>query len=187
MTIHESYIVLLVGLAMMMAVYIVSAAERRRASKHASRLENTYAALEVHYDAMEKFLGDPAAPDLLKEVLVDLSDFVSDRRAAIALAEHICDVDHGPSQPGDGSVSGLLTELNKHRADLVEQFHLAMTKGVVALLLRWPETAATFEKFMAQSGSVRDSALAGAVRSTKRGWIARDDTHHDGADQLAPA
>ncbi len=107
--------------------------------------------LRQHYDALDKFVGDPAAPEPLQQMLLEFSDAAANEEAAQKMVELICAQD-GPRQVSDGAQKILrqLDELRRHRPELVDVFDKSISSGMMAAFLRWDDTARMFDQIAAR-------------------------------------
>jgi len=136
-------------LSVVIAATVVINQWRARLRERTKDLRITAKVLSDHYDAVERFVSDPAAPQHLKEALLGLTEAISTREVACRIAPAFAD---GSLLEGDDSSVVFirdLKQLRSHREDLANDFSQAVGAGTVALFLRWPETAKTFKQMMA--------------------------------------
>jgi hypothetical protein len=125
----------------------------RRAARHRQRtreLKQACRALAAHYDALEKVVNDPAAPIEIKNALRDMSAAIPIRMAAQYFA-----LEWANRPPADAEIQddrGLLRaevrKLGGSHPDLLDEIEKAIKNGLIALFLRWPETASMFPSLM---------------------------------------
>lgn len=118
--------------------------------------------LKAHYAAMERVVSDPSAPQEAVEMLLAISEISADRGRSIEFAQFLC---ARPTGNGGSTASfhAEMERLRKHRPDLVSDFETAVSKGLVALFLRWPETTEILPKFLegfSNPKSARDASIA---------------------------
>jgi hypothetical protein len=108
--------------------------------------------LRQHYEAMEKFVTDPAAVPSAVEMLLAISDISADRKQATILAEKLCKptAKLRATSAEDQRFFDDLTQMRTARPDLGDAFETALASGLVALFLRWPETAELMPRYAAK-------------------------------------
>jgi hypothetical protein len=153
---YDTQILLPVAVAISICV-VVAAYLKARSRRHRERLiELTVAhqALEAHYSAMKTLCSDGALSAPLLTMLVGMSHGLSSHRVAQYIVSEFTkgSLEH-KRRTSSGDVDRELENLRKTRIDLYGEFEKAMKSGLIALLLRWPDTASAFKAFMAQSAS----------------------------------
>lgn len=143
---------------------------RLKSEKRAEELNRAADMLEIHNMHLVSFLNDSAAPDLLKDLLVDFGDAISSEHAAHEYACRLTDRRNSEISEATKPILLLIGELRKHRVDLAQNFELAVSTGVIAMLLRWPETARVFEQAMSQVATEpgRDIGFATRIVGSQR-------------------
>ncbi len=137
------------SLALMLGVY-------RSKSGHLSRrireLKIAKSALEAHYRAVQIVLDDPAPSKELKQSLCNFSDAVTDQDFGIFLTKMALDdsLFKARISAGTKKIHAERIDLEKRNEALKKAFHTASESGIVAIFLRWPETANLFIKVMAE-------------------------------------
>ncbi len=106
-------------------------------------LDVTRQALMEHYKYVTLILKDPAPSLELKRVMTLMSCAISTRTAATDIARQF---KSGKLKmtPHDEATDGLVEELRQlkiSRPDLAEKFEKAVSTGITALFLRWPENS----------------------------------------------
>lgn len=122
-------------------------ARQAKARRRTDELQRAGAALKRHFAELNKFVSDAAAPDKLKLLLLDFSEAISNRETACDFVgryatQRTSTVTKISSETQE--VLNSLQELRVHRSDLAESFDIAMGMGIVAMLLRWTETAEAY-------------------------------------------
>lgn len=126
---------------------------RVRARIHQERaadIKIAHRALTQFYASVDKVITDPAAPDDLKLLLLTMAEAMPDRSAAQYIVKELTTTGfNGKRNSSDQDTS--LEEwrnLHKSRPDLAEETVKAFKSGMVALILRWPETAKLFKEVL---------------------------------------
>lgn len=147
------------------AVAAVILLQRNRSRQRTSDLNAAASALQAHYEALEQFLSDPAAPKGLKDLLTSFSEALSDREVARKVATAFRDGELFSRPPEAVSWKGDLDRLKRTRPDLVDMGARVIGTGIVVMFLRWPETSAIFQQMMAElaSDSRREFVIARTV------------------------
>lgn len=124
--------------------------------RRTDRIKIATEALQAHYTQLEEFLNDPAAPSELCDMLLWASDKVADAQAARELVQLFISTRNQPPKAASNSpVDQALSELRRHRADLVDQFDNCLRLALAAMFLRWDDTARIFEASVATLPSDR--------------------------------
>lgn len=96
------------------------------------------------FDAAEKVVSDPAAPEIMKE-FVDISErLIGDRELTQRMASNIIASRQNSSPDRQKKLNELyqvLARLKEQRPDLIHTFYIAINSAMAASLLRWKETA----------------------------------------------
>ncbi|MBB3771523.1 hypothetical protein FHS55_002122 [Angulomicrobium tetraedrale] len=135
---------------------------RRRARVREAVIKYDAAAanLRQHYEAMEAFVTDPAAPASAVEILLAVSDISADRDLAAKLARRLCEKKKlGAPSAEDQAMMADLAKLATSRPDLNEAFETALASGIVAMFLRWPETVELLPRYAARLTNRRQEAV----------------------------
>ncbi|WP_321505158.1 hypothetical protein [Breoghania sp.] len=151
-------------------------------------LEIAKKALRKHYEAVSIVLDDPAPSKELKESLCGFSEAITDREFGMFLIQMVRD-----DVFSDKKIGAEAKKIHSERSDLARKydhlnkaFHSAIETGVVALVLRWPETSRYFRQISLQMASDerRETQIAQKAASflKDRGRNNdRDDGNHGGA------
>lgn len=138
-----SLLIFLAGVALGIA-YIRSVRRRRKLRHRAQNLRNATFLLTEHYDALERFLSDPASPELARQRLIDLNDIMASEHLSRSFVQLMVDRkqdgSRGKRQAANDdseSIIKVVTQLERHRPDLAEDFHTALAAGVSSMFLRW--------------------------------------------------
>ncbi len=129
--------------------------------------------LDTHARALERFLDDPAAPTVLKRLLLSCSDTATDREAVGKLIAWAAS--RPLDQPADmeqvGAASDALTRVAAHRPELAEDFAIAVMTAVAGGSLRWPESAALVDSAFMRLATIpkHDVAIAVTAASLRAG------------------
>lgn len=144
---------------------------RMRAEIHrerASDIKIAHRALTQFYSSVDKIITDPAAPDDLKLLLLTMAEAMPDRSAARYIVNEL--TTNGFNGKRNSSEQDASLEewraLHKFRPDLAEETVKAFKSGMVALILRWPETAKLFKEVSTTLTDER--AEIAAVRKVSR-------------------
>lgn len=133
---------------------------RMRARLHRERaadLKIAYHALEEFYASTHQVVSDPAVSDELKMILITIGQTISDRSMAKLVVDELSR-DDVIEKRAAGDNDRLFAEaqiLFKTRPALAETVSVAVKSSLVALFLRWPETAAKYKKLSAALTSDR--------------------------------
>lgn len=165
------------GLAVvsLLFIYCIGVDMRIRANSRLSDVSHATKLLSEHYNALEKFVDDAAAPEELKDVLLQFSDAAADKEVALYVAREYA-MGSSNSKKDDNSSVVALEELHHHRPDLEQLFIRSVGTGMLAMYYRWPETAKYRDSMMQRIASGRTSEVSFAARSAKR-W--KGDRHND--------
>jgi hypothetical protein len=171
------------GLTLLL-VYCAFDELRRRTQKRTRDLEIAAAMLSAHYEEMERFLGDSAAPASLRDLLIDLSDAVTERESARAFAKALSK----PNRNAKNEVETVtllndLRELQVHRGDLATALRTSLAAGVGAMFFRWPELASKRDAFIARYTT--QDEIAFAARTVRPHRQRDNDGHIDGGLAVA--
>lgn len=148
---------ILLAAAVLFSVCVVLTAYLKALSRqHRERLIElnvAHDALAAHYHAMQKLCSDGAVSESLMTMLIGMSNGLSNHRVAQYIVSEFekGSLDRRGTTVGVGEVHRELENLRKTRVDLFEEFETAMRSGLIALLLRWPDTASEFKAFMAKA------------------------------------
>lgn len=172
-TIVAAWPAIVTVLSVTFAIASIIHAQRSHTRQRARDLTATAAALEAHYDAVDVLLKDPATPSSMKDELVVFSSAVSDRDMAIWVAmkfrsgELLRNAKSAPYKEEEFEL------IRKTRPDLMDALLIAVGSGIMAMMLRWPETSPVFQEMMAAIGSNMRNEFTVARRvaktSAKRG------------------
>jgi hypothetical protein len=135
---------------------------RIKAARRAAELKQVSILLQDHYEALECVFGDPDTPDELSEILVLLSESISNRKMSQLIVSHVFENDTAISKE---VLETDVDELRSKRPDLVSQIERAIATGFSAMILRWPETSRWAEIKMSEMlRKDRDREIARAVK-----------------------
>lgn len=159
---------LLAGLASALFLAARFAAEQRRARRAAQR-QRAMGLLARHRAALERFLGDGAAPTGLQRLLLVFSDAMQEpeivtRLARGAAAGHLTRM---PDALEYRDLEVTAQHLAQARPDLAEDFTRAMTTGLIAALLRSSEAAAAMDAVLAAFATTPQRELTYAVTAER--------------------
>ncbi|MGR9188848.1 hypothetical protein [Rhizobium leguminosarum] len=157
---------------------------RMRAKMHRERAEDlriAHRALDTFYRSVDKVVGDPAVSDDLKLLLLSMGEALQDRAAARYVVHEI--LMNGFPTRRNGSDSDSIAEgaraLAKSRPDMAEEIVKAFKSGMIAMILRWPETATKFKETSAVLADER--AEIAAVKKVTRFAMEHNNSHINGA------
>lgn len=156
---------------------------RRRTQKRTRDLAVSGVMLSKHYEEMERFLADPAAPVSLKDLLIDLSDFVTERQGARFFVESLGSKPSSKNGADTAIVLNDLRDLQAHRADLANTFRTSLAAGVGAMFFRWPELAGKRDAFIARYTT--QDEIAFAARTVRPRRQHENGNHIDGGYAVA--
>lgn len=148
-----SLILALIGGVVLSQTSIMVTRRRVALQKRTEELERAAELLSIHNDHTAKFLDDVAAPDFLKDALVDFGDAIDMPEVAHEYAVIVKNKSKVENSEASKQIAAALNALRGHRTDLAQSFEVAVNTGVVAMLLRWPETAKIFEEAIARAAS----------------------------------
>lgn len=120
-------------------------------------------ALSDFYKSVQIVVSDPAVSDEIKLLLLTLSEAVPDREAARYLVDEVVADSQRESKrraSADDSLVIAGRNLAKTRPDLAEEVVKAFKSGMLAIVLRWPETAAKFKETSAAFTDERTEFVA---------------------------
>lgn len=146
---YEIAVVLSVTIAACTILWWLAGRSRRR---HKDLLA-VKTALAAHYEAMDAILDDPALPDRPRLLISQLTLAISDKELSEWIAYSCMDGTLFNKKPRQDPFAADMAELQKTRPDLVRNFDRAMNTGIVALMLRWPSSAAMFHMMAAMLAS----------------------------------
>lgn len=154
MTFLEFLPPMLAGVAGIVGMSILRAKAHAKSVIRIRQLNEAAALLDIHAQALHRFLNSQVAPDLLKRVLVNFSDAMSDEHVVIRLAswmssQPMTSTAHEDSEAHKDIISEL-SDLKVSNSNLAEDFTLAIMTMTVGSVLRWPESAALFEQIGAR-------------------------------------
>jgi hypothetical protein len=142
----------------------------RRLARRADELEQVVALLRQHGDGLEQFLNDSRAPADLKQTLVGISDLMSDQACAAQAAEKICrEWDYTAASkladPQSVAFAEAIDRLRSEDPELADSYEATLVRGLIAMFLRWPQTARLFRKLAPRLAADprKEIAVAAAV------------------------
>ncbi len=142
-------------------------AKLRNARKRAAELAEVAYALKQHYVELEVFMNDPAAPELLKLLLISFSGSINSRETACDFVWRYASHDTKVLSPITQVVLRELEGLRGHRPVLAASFERSLGFGFVAMLLRWTETAEVYSLAASQIVSDRYREIDFAASTAK--------------------
>jgi hypothetical protein len=143
-----------------------------RNGTRARQLEQATELLRQHTASLEFFLDHPTPSDDLKRLLMRVSDAMADRSVAekfiiwAAGRPFEADIDTEESR----AVEEALASLQRQQPALADVFSVSLITAVAAASLRWPETAALFERAFPRLAArpKRDVTIAVTAMSLRR-------------------
>ena len=157
--------ILLPAISVLAATTFVVGCIRVRARMHRERAEDlriAYRALKDFYRSVDKVVTDPGLNDDWKLLLLSMSEAISDRDAARYIVEEM--TKNAFSKGRDNGEDA--RALAKARPDLAEEVVRAFKSGMIAMILRWPETASRFKE--ASAVLVDERAEIAAVKKVSK-------------------
>jgi hypothetical protein len=155
------------GIAIAISFNWISRIVRRRTDE----LLTTKLALIAHYDAMEAVVDDPALPVSALEFLRHFSEVTADRELCGSFTSNILRVSDEDAQKSEPKWEKDIRSVAKSRPDIAENFHKAVTNGIIAMFLRWPGNSwklqAIFQQIAADSR--QEAVIADRIVRTHRG------------------
>lgn len=115
----------------------------RKFAAELQRIEWATEKMREHGQAVDRFMYLPCAPEKLKAFLLDACDVLDSRDFARLIAAKLKDGFKSNSE-GDSQDTEIWTDLQTLGADNSEAYDIflqALFSGIMAALLRWPETA----------------------------------------------
>jgi hypothetical protein len=138
--------------AIAIAIWTVRMKRRTASQQRIRRLELAAELLREHAITLDAFLGDPAAPQVLKWALLTLSDAMDDKDIVKEIAKQLSKA--APPQTESGiALRNEFEALMSRSPTLAEAFTRSLTLCLCAGLLRWPETAKYFDCAMSHAAS----------------------------------
>lgn len=158
---------LLAGLAAAV-IALLRANAQAAASTRTSQLEQAAALLTVHAWRMERFLEDPGAPPELRRLLVAVSNAMTDRQVVRDITQWLASRPLGWSadSPEADTLTRGLNVLREQEPVLADDFTIAVVTVVTGASLRWPESAALFDRVAMRIAATPRRDLAIAVSAT---------------------
>ena len=140
-----------ISLSAMFAVIALSAfwinVKSARTRRREQELRSAAVALDAHYDAVERLVGDPAVSEEAKAFLVLLTEAISDQKIAEQIGPAIASGSPDDQISRSHDVVEEIMKTAKVRPDIGRDFHVAFSSGLAALFLRWPSNASLFQNF----------------------------------------
>lgn len=146
---------------------------RNRSAARVMQLRDAATYLKQHGAALESFLSDPDAPLQLKQLLLMVSDAMSDREIVDLLArwaatsQFDADVESAESKDMLDQLRGLQDQ----RPDLFDHFIIGVATAIAGATLRWPETAAIAERMFGRLATTpqRDAIIVTVTKFRPNG------------------
>lgn len=94
---------------------------------------------EDHFAALDRFIKDPASPERLASLALDMSNTTRDPKFGQFASSRLLEIKSGNSPKPDGRTSEALTELeelSRHRPDLVREFNKAVAGAFFGAVYR---------------------------------------------------
>jgi hypothetical protein len=131
-----------------LALFLFRQALKTRRREHARRMEELAVASELlaaHFQAAREVIKDGGASTFLKTYLRHYSVSVGRRYVARRIAKAVLARKSNCTPEGRAGevyrrAKYELDALDKHRPDLVDKLDTAFSAGMLAMILRWPET-----------------------------------------------
>lgn len=161
----------LTGVLLLVVLWNLRSRKASQFKTHIQHLKQSSALFQAQEKAMERFLASSSAPTTLKNLLIDHSDAMSDRKTVYTLAQLIVNSNNSMEIfPDDEEIVNQIRHLETLSAELFSCFCVAMLTGTFAAVLRWPESAALFEEISAKMAAdpKRDVGMAITVSRIRR-------------------
>lgn len=159
---------LIAGIAAALFLAARFAAELRRARRASQRLR-AEGLLARHRAALERFLGDGAAPLGLQRLLLVFSDAMQEPEIVVRLARGAAagHLTRMPDALEYRDLEAAAKHLAEARPDLADDFTRAMSTGLIAALLRSTEAAAAMDSVLAAFATTPQRELTYAVTAER--------------------
>lgn len=164
---------LIAGFGIAAGLWLARSQARRKHEVRIRQMRESAALLAAHAQAADRFLGTDVAPNALKRVLINYSDAMSDRAAALRIAEWMASQPMNSVrfelEPQDDEISEEMGQMNRNHPDLMGDLAQAIVTITIGSVLRWPESAALVEQVGVQmANSPRDNVALAAKAATLR-------------------
>lgn len=134
------------------AIALVATARSKSAKKRIIELQVTENALTAHYDALDAIVDDPAIPTDALRFLQHFAEAISERATCERFAYDMY------LSEGNGGMPPWypqMEDLRKTRPDLTDNFHKAVSSGIIALFLRWPGKSVLLQAMLQEMAADR--------------------------------
>lgn len=127
-------------------VLLVSRVKLARLDRREHELQLAQKALDAHMSALKDILSDPAPSKELKARICGFSSAITSKEFAHFLVQSANEgtLFDRRFKPSKDEYAVELRKLTKVNPDFASSFHVVMESGLVAMLLRWPDTARGF-------------------------------------------
>jgi hypothetical protein len=161
-----------------LAVIFALSSYRTYLRKRTRELRATAAALTAHYDAVNVIVDDPALPLEALETLAIFTENITSKEFCEGLAGRLVFSENRKYESPPAWFEKM-ESLKSSRPDVVQNFHKAISTGLVSLFLRWPTTAQMFEQLMADLAADGRREYVIADRLTKARQKQKSKTNGD--------
>ena len=127
--------------------------------------------LREHYENLEKFVNDDRVPADLKKMLIGFSDACSDKTLACELVKSMLENDKPKHSSFEvNEIMQSVDDLHGRYPELAALFDQAISCALMAMILRWDETAEMFDQLVSRlvSNPRREIALAARVAQSEQ-------------------
>jgi hypothetical protein len=164
---------LLAATIIAIVVWFFRARANDRAEARASQLAEAAKLIQLHAGLLEQFLAHPAPDVELKRLLVLFSDAVADRGIVEKLAEWSASRTFAqPLEETDETIriNKSLALLREHHSELADDFGMIIFSAASGACLRWPESAALFDRAFSRLVATprRDIVIAVTAKGFRR-------------------
>jgi hypothetical protein len=122
------------------AIFTILRMVRSRHARRLRHLEEAKELLQSHFDAAEQLLKDPAVSSELKKFICFASEVFGRKDFALNFAAFVWDAPNKNQMERTKVISDEIQKLAKYRPDLAQLAFTAIFSGLIAMMLRWPET-----------------------------------------------
>jgi hypothetical protein len=132
--------------------------QRSASAERVRQIEAAAEALDRHAAGLHELLYSPLLSNRLKLLLIDISDALEERASAARFVQVLAAAPrpHGSAD----TLNQDFADLSAADAALAGVFRAAVTDGLAAALLRWPDPAVQAAKILADAASLTPADLA---------------------------